>query len=284
MDTTYTIAALLYGDYPELASRLLYSLPTGDSRIKEVRLGLNEVSEATLQIVRQWAAGLVAQRTVVNVLTWRTDKNTGKYRVMREMLHSQVVPFVSKYVMWFDDDSFVTSSGPADVAGWLDRLGSLLASDSVVQVGRVHRIRQRGVQYCYVRNADWYTGLQIDAHHKFLFATGGWWVADYSFLRTHDYPFADMYHNGGDSMLGELVRQQDKLVVDWKAGASCGCESCAVRGNNAGVSDTRVVINQGGRGGRRGIGVTGEHYVGSSERAPIFPESRVYFDGFWIRT
>ena len=75
-----------------------------------------------------------------------------------------------------------------------------------------------------------------------------------------DYPFVELYHNGGDSILGEAIRQQGKVMAQFKQ-LQCHCESCNPRGVT--ISAPVVHINVGGRKGRRGIGITGEKYVWS---------------------
>lgn len=268
MTLRVSLLGLLYGDYPELAKRFLGSIPSTE-HIAEIRIGLNEVSERTARVFRDWLDSYVG----APVMYWQTVRNTGKYRIMREMMYG-ANPVSSKYVMWFDDDSYF---GGIDDTWWQDAEYAL-SLRNVVQVGRVHRIRQRGEQYNYIRQQPWYRGLQVDSTTRFRFVTGGWWIADYGFLTSVDYPSQDLYHNGGDSLLGEIIRQQGKELYNWPGGAHCRCESCAMHGETRGART--VVVNEGGRKGRRGIGVTGEHYVGSSAVPPVFPESDIRFGGF----
>jgi hypothetical protein len=272
-----TLAGLLYGDYPELAARFLHSIPK-HSLVKEIRIGLNEVSDRVKRLFRDWADLYVGKGSGVVVSYWDSKQNTGKYRVMREMLHSSAYPVKSSHLMWFDDDSCFEQ--PTDA--WWETLSRQAAGLGVVQVGRVHRIRQRGQQYVYIQQQPWYTGQAVDPAHKFTFATGGWWLADMSFLREHDYPSKDLYHNGGDSLLGEIIKQQGKVIVDWSEGLHCGCESCRKAGSGGLSAIGGVRINVGGRKGRRGMGVTDEYYVGSSSPPREFPVSYIRFGGVMI--
>jgi hypothetical protein len=100
-----------------------------------------------------------------------------------------------------------------------------------------------------------------------------------SFLRKFDYPGKDLYHNGGDSLLGEVIRQQGKLIVDWREGLHCGCESCQRASGGIVLPHGGVKINIGGRKGRRGMGVSDEYYVGSTEPPREFPESEIHLSG-----
>ena len=163
--------------------------------------------------------------------------------------------------MWFDDDSWLAS--PEDV--WSDLRRYQVSGATVL--GSPHRIRQRGRQYEMIRRQPWYTGLPVDAHHRFTFATGAWWVADPLFLRKHDYPFPGLHHNGGDSILGELVRQQRGQILRFPRSV-CHCESCGGRQRVAGGA---VHINGGGRAGRRGLGVKQEKYVWEDGCSSSFP-------------
>lgn len=271
MSFRVTLLGLLYGDYPELAERFLRSIPA-TSHIKEIRIGLNEVSERTYGVFRDWFNTFDASP----ILYWQTAKNTGKYRVMRKMLYgSNAVR--TPHVMWFDDDSYF---GSVDETWWEDAAYALTLPD-VVQVGRTHRIRQRGEQHKYIQSQPWYTGLPVSADTRFHFITGGWWIADYKFLKAVDYPSTDLYHNGGDSLLGEIARQQGKVLYNWPGGADCRCESCQLHGDTRG--DRVVIVNEGGRKGRRGIGVTGEYYVGSSSTPPVFEDVEITFGGLKFR-
>jgi hypothetical protein len=103
----------------------------------------------------------------------------------------------------------------------------------------------------------------VNTGTMYRFATGGWWVANMDFLRRWDYPFKALHHNGGDSILGEVLRQQGLTPKHWAEGLRCHCEACSSRTLPSSAIG-RVHINVGGRKGRRGIGVTNEQYVWAS--------------------
>jgi hypothetical protein len=150
---------------------------------------------------------------------------------MRRMLHSKPL---AERLMWFDDDSHLTTRDPYWWLNVRDR------ARTVTVMGELYYLTQRGRQYLGIREQPWYTGEPVDQDHRYHFATGGWLVIDSSFIKRWDYPFPDLFHNGGDSILGELVRQQHGNLVSWHEG---------------------VEINVGGRKGRRGLGVAQEVYV-----------------------
>jgi len=248
----FSVCMLLYGDYPGLAKRLFGSLQNY-AYVQDFRIGLNSVSAGTLDALHTWInQDNRWKRTPVYVYEDNQNRNLGKYPLMREMFKDSKRP--ASRIMWFDDDSFLD---PTANELWWENVSSI--STNKTQIGAVHYIRQRNKQYEVVKQQDWYTGKSVNSGHRFIFATGGWWVADTQFLLKWDYPFRGLHHNGGDSILGELIRQQAGTLVNFKEGCQCHCESC----NKSGIMPSKPVvhINVGGRKGRRGIGVTDEQYI-----------------------
>jgi hypothetical protein len=246
----FSVCATFYGDYPQLAKRLLDSLSCYCC-VRDFRFGLNAVSEATRSCVEAWALQQHAN-TPVFLYEEANSKNVGKYPLMRQMFTD--TRKIAPKIMWFDDDSYLDETAGS---GWWNKINAV--SKSHTQVGVIHTLIQRNRQFEVIARQPWYTGEIVNARHRFSFATGGWWVADSSFLLKWDFPFKALYHNGGDSILGELLRQQRKQIATFAGGVQCHCESCARKGLKTGIPV--VHINVGGRKGRRGIGVTGERYI-----------------------
>ena len=254
----FSVCLLLYGNYPELAKRLLGSLKNY-ACVTDFRIGLNEISNDTRTVLLDWIRqGNRWERTPVYLYEDEQGNNLGKYPLMRQMLRDTKPP--APRIMWFDDDSFVDDSTNEL---WWENVASV--SSLRTQIGAVHYIMQRNKQYEVIKQQSWYTGKAINARHRFTFVTGGWWVGDTHFLLKWDYPFKGLHHNGGDSILGELIRQQDGTLLNFTEGCQCHCESC----NKAGTVLSRpgVHINVGGRKGRRGLGVTNERYIWSDGNA-----------------
>lgn len=245
----FSVCAVLYGDHPQLARRLLNSLES-HAYVQDFRLGLNAVCDETKEVVVAWA---LQQMHRCPVYTYEEDMglNLGKYPLMRQMFRDRTP---ADKIMWFDDDSYLdhTTGVP-----WWHRIAE--HSRGILQLGVPHYIQQRGRQHEVIVRQPWYNNKPVDAKHRYRFATGGWWVADTAFLLQWNYPFPALYHNGGDSILGELIRQQNGSLIHAIEEAQCHCESCAMRGLRTGVPV--VHINVGGRKGRRGIGVQNERYV-----------------------
>ena len=226
-----SLAALFYGDYPELAQRLLRSLadcPPPADVVVDFRIGLNAAGAATRQIVEEFLQGpWRSQRAYV----FEPPRNVGKYPLMRRMYYGK--PLADR-VMWFDDDSHLTTQDPT----WWSRAYEQAQACTVL--GSLWRIDLRGRQAQGIAAQLWYAGQPVVPPHRFHFATGGWTVAESAFLQRWNYPFPELFHNGGDSILGELVRQQGGKLLSWHEG---------------------VEINVGGRRARRGLGVAQEVYV-----------------------
>jgi hypothetical protein len=248
----FSVCVLLYGNYANLAKKLLSSL-VNNSNVVDFRIGLNEVCAETKDYVQSWALQRM-HSTPVYIYEENEGRNIGKYPLMRAMFKDSYP--LAKKVMWFDDDSYVDHrAGKA----WWD--ATAIASQNKTQIGSVHIIIQRGKQYEVIQQQPWYNRKVMNHRHRFQFATGGWWVTDSSFLLKWDYPFPAIYHNGGDSILGELIRQQNATLYNYSQGVKCHCESCVKKHD---PNNNMVVhINVGGRAGRRGIGKTSENYVWS---------------------
>lgn len=246
----FTLAAIFYGDYPDLANKLLTSI-SNHCYVSDIRLGLNEVAPKTQDIVHKWSLSQM-NKVPVTVYQELNNKNVGKYPLMRQMLYDKPL---AKRLMWFDDDSYLNAH-----ASWWDNM-HVKSQHINIQIGAVHKIMQRNRQFEVIKQQPWYTAKVLNHRHLYTFATGGWWIADSAFLTKWDYPFKALYHNGGDSILGELIRQQDGVITNAKEYVQCHCESCMRSGV---IKQMNVVhINVGGRKGRRGIGRTNEYYVWS---------------------
>lgn len=240
----FSINVLLYGPYTDLARRVLDSLRVGlqvepPGRSVDLRIGLNAVSSETKQYV--WE---VVGRFPVPCYVYEPPHNVGKYPLMRRMFYDVQCPLADE-IMWFDDDSYLD---PACGREWWDQAHEW--SKKYVVSGRIHLIRQRKQQYLGIMEQPWCKKRDLHARSNFKFVTGGWWIGSSRFIQHWNYPFPELYHNGGDSILGELVRQQSRQLGQFPL-AKCHCEACL---HNACDGSGKVHVNVGGRHGRRGIG------------------------------
>lgn len=214
----FDVFVLLYADCTKNAERCLGSIADTMDRdlVRSVRVGLNAVSSrlrrTTVDFLRRMPVPRYIYQDAFN-------RNVHKYALMRHMIHDLAVPCQASHVMWFDDDSFVK---PPREAGF--KLGRdwwrLAAAESktTTLLGSVYNLTQgyRPGQAEGIRQQPWYGDVALQPKPRFV--TGGWWVAEREFLRKWDYPFPEILHNGGDSMLGELVRQQGKRMKHFNRG------------------------------------------------------------------
>lgn len=253
----FSVNALLYGDYPDLAERCLGSLSLMFNKgyVKEFRIGLNAVSTRTRKVAETFA-----EKSQVTCLLYTPNggKNVGKYPLMRRMFYDVERPVMSRYLMWFDDDSYYTEER-SNIAKeeWWQTLVTVLNFRAVC--GSLYRpaFEWSDTEIATISKQSWYSGVSINT--KPVFATGGWWAARREFLADWDYPFPQLHHNGGDVLLGELCRQQPPVTGD----------------TNVGMFRTNLRINadfSGRESGakRRGI-TTPRPYVAGSETNVVDP-------------
>jgi GT2 family glycosyltransferase len=213
-----SICVLTYGDYPRLARRCLDSVRQFCERsLHQLIVGANAAGPET----REYLENLHRAGEIDHLLLSR--KNLRKYPMMRRMLARANTEFV----WWFDDDSSVTKP-------WaLPRLLCQARRESPSTV-------MWGAEYCcdhpstneampdpvhFVRSARWYRGLTPPSWEpggkgefnyqgrgtgdgRWLFITGGCWLARTSALRALDWPDKRLVTHNGDIMLGEALRQR----------------------------------------------------------------------------
>lgn len=200
----------MYGDYPELHRRFLGGLQAIPADVP-IFVGLNAVgarSLGTLEtmtgIPRAAAAGEGhAEYGRYRVFT-RKNTNRYKYPVMREMF-SQLGDHWS---LWLDDDTIV-SPDPA----WWRCLSSMMAR-GVDYTGAEYYMRYQGNQAAFVKSRPWYRGkspIVVRSLPTFVFYTGSFWGLSAKARKLLDWPDPLLRHNGGDTLLGEAVRQNALL-------------------------------------------------------------------------
>jgi hypothetical protein len=223
---SFTVCVLLFGDHVELAHRCLNSICQAyDPRyLKSLRIGMNQVCSETRDMVQLLPEVLPDTQIL---LYDAGDNNRLKYPMMRKMLHDPAYPVITPYVMWFDDDSYLEDGlGSA----WWQQLTELMRTSDML--GSLYRFPLSPAQAQAIVKQPWYNGKPPMS--RFLFATGGWWVIRTRIIQQFDYPFMDIVHNGGDTTLGELLRQQEKRLLQFRTGVRVnadeeGRESKAVR-------------------------------------------------------
>lgn len=222
-----TIAALLYGNYPDLARRCLEPI----SRLwragrAEIRLGCNEVSAAVGSVVGElfddsFMPGIdPAKDTRPPVRVVVCNPQIYKYPMMRRLLRDPNLPVTTEWVMWFDDDSYIRDPDPVQ---WLDRLeGNLKFDPSPDMLGSQYHIHLQPGQRQWFEDQPWYAGRPIPTRVNFM--TGGWWMIRSSVLERFDWPPPELRHRGGDVALGVLAHQQRLVLRPCRQGVAINAD------------------------------------------------------------
>jgi hypothetical protein len=204
-----SICALLYGGYYDLATRCLGSISISgvssvQKDIQDIRVGLNEVCPDTRRYVEMWARKVTRSCSFpVIVFERQGPQRPTKYPMMRRMFYHPSHPLGS-HVMWFDDDSYIVPRKTKPYAWWHEVLKEI---DSCDLLGQSWNRPIEGKQREWISQQPW-ADPSTRPLDRLYFCQGGWWCADADRLAAADYPFPVLQHNGGDSMLGELARQQ----------------------------------------------------------------------------
>lgn len=215
-----TACVLLYGDYPHLAERCLRPLVRlVDARRIKLRVGMNQVSREVARLVFDMMARSPGD-AVLN-----SPENILKYPMMRRLFGLEEKPtqlprIESPYVMWFDDDSYIKDRDPV---AWLEAAEARMADADMV--GSVYKLKapHSPNQVAWIEAQPWYGGRPVLSPPKF--ATGGWWMLRSEIVYQHNWPVPDIIHDGGDTMLGELLNQQNLRLANHNAGVAINADA-----------------------------------------------------------
>jgi len=226
MKSKLTICALLYGDHVDMAARCLNSICRGAHRAlpEGLRIGMNSVSQATERFV----STLLKHGWVLPENIYRSEENLHKYPMMRWMLYDTHRFVTTPYVMWFDDDSFITDKMIGATPDFLETVMQVMetptGTDGVLPAmcGGVYTIKLVQSQQQWIEDQPWYTGKKVSSTMRFV--TGGWWTARMRVLQDYAYPFEALDHRGGDVMLGALCEQQGLLIKNFRTGVAINAD------------------------------------------------------------
>jgi hypothetical protein len=209
----FTICVLTFGDHLDQVRRTLASIadaiPSSAGLVGEIRICLNDCTPGVREWVERWSKQMAVRQRVAST-HFVTSHNQFKYPLMRKMFR-EPEPIGTPFVMWFDDDSYLD---PVDVKWW-DAVHAAAAAHDII--GQFWLMPIQGKQWNWIKSQSWYNprvGLPKQIRHRgkmtsaFEFCQGAWWVAKTNILLKYDWPLAEIRHNGGDSMLGELCRHQ----------------------------------------------------------------------------
>jgi hypothetical protein len=209
-----SICLLLYGDHRDLALRCLGSLTLSgvsdvQDKVRDIRVGMNEVCDGTRAYVELWASK-VSESCKFPVITFERlgPFRPTKYPMMRRMFYYPPHA-LGECVMWFDDDSYVVPRRH-DAQSWWEEIFSTMADCDML--GQEWERPLSGKQRLWVYRQPWFDP-EKGLPDKLRFCQGAWWCTRSALLASADYPFEDLQHNGGDSMLGELARHKDWRIT-----------------------------------------------------------------------
>jgi hypothetical protein len=121
--------------------------------------------------------------------------------------------------MWFDDDSYIDDH----TRFWPDLMATLLEQQPD-QAGQIWRMSKLDEQRQWLQQQYWY-GCRASTTDRFVFCTGGFWLARRSMLQRLNYPFPELRHCGGDTLLSEAVRCSGGKIVSFDTGVRINADS-----------------------------------------------------------
>ena len=200
------IYGLIYGDYHAMHRRFVNSLKAAlpedkleDESIKVTIWG-NQPCDETDSMMRD-----------IPEFIWSpTSSNIPKYKLMREQLFTITNPDDYDWMVWFDDDSWISRP---DV--WWNTMMEVIrtrAKQNVCYIGECWFWCWKPGQWKSVEEAKWFKGVPARIDHRkrpaVEFAQGGLWWLRSDVRKLLDWPDPRLSHNGGDVLLGEAIRQQ----------------------------------------------------------------------------
>jgi len=199
-DVRIAVFALFYGDHLELHDRLMRGLE-GSLKSPDIKLTvwLNSVSDRCADRISKGVAQLNGD------IAYRGD-NVPKYEAMRTMFQPLKATSSTDWVVWFDDDTVIEKPDWVSVTS-----NYILANPSVVYLGERWFIHWVAGQWEFIQKATWFRGKPpelIRGKPGINFAQGAYWWLKSSAMCDLDWPDPRLSHNGGDTLLGEAIRQQ----------------------------------------------------------------------------
>jgi hypothetical protein len=142
-----------------------------------------------------------------NIRLWNSPVNLYKEPMCRHLYYD--IPLETEYVVWFDDDSFVTPM-------WWPALCQLF-DQKIDYIGQRWWVEYLPGQVEMIRAQPWYRDIPFDSRDGKLgtwFMTGGFMAIRTERLREANFPDIDftwkrdrLQQYGGDTLLGEIARQ-----------------------------------------------------------------------------
>jgi len=202
-----TVYALFYGKFLALHKRLIDSLKK-HLPPEKVRLvcWANTVRKETLDELEKLRAHFGETALVID-----SKENVPKYEAMRTMYHDIAEP-KTEWILWLDDDTYITKPD-----WWKKTKMFLQSTPDACYVGQKWYVHHLGGQWDFIKESSWFKGLEpemLGTKKKGVkkpgvwFMTGGYVWLKTALMKNLNWPDVRLSHNGGDTLLGEAVRQQ----------------------------------------------------------------------------
>ena len=220
-----TIHILCYGDYYDMHKRLFHSLqrylPADEARV--VVWG-NQLSKRCQDLVYS------SLKPFHDPWACMFDGNKPKYEVMRELWTCPTTAPQTPWTLWLDDDTHIVAPD------WWEKTKGIIESkksENICYAGFKWYVHHLPGQEQFIRESEWYQGRPWEMcptrNRKvkkpgITFANGAYVWLRTDVLKQLNWPDPRLVHNGGDTLLGEAVRQQGLPFHEIKYG---------VKGNDA---------------------------------------------------
>ncbi len=191
------VLALLYGPHVDLHTRLLNSFQRCVPKDVPITLWLNQVEAPT-------KARLGTESGRYDIID--STENVRKYVAMRAMMTRAEVS-KPDWWLWFDDDAHITADD-----WWAKTLEFIeyRKKENICYFGEPWHVPHLPGQWEFIKKSSWFRGRSpeiIKGRPGVLFAQGSyWWLRD-DIRQMLDWPDVRLSHNGGDTLLGEAIRQ-----------------------------------------------------------------------------
>lgn len=208
-DKFATIYCLLYGDHLKLQQRLLLSLKKYAPKNQvDIVIWCNELTSACCQQVERLFPPELAK------VIFSSD-NMPKYRAMWHMFHDPAYGVQPKtpWIIWFDDDSHIVATD------WWRKTRRFIErkkKEDICYVGQPWYVHYLEGQWDFVKQSTWFKRLPPKNYPTrgrrkqpgVRFAQGAYWWLRTKTMKSLNWPDPRLNHNGGDTLLGEAIRQR----------------------------------------------------------------------------
>jgi len=197
---------LFYGQYTDLHKRIIDSMRKYMPK-EECRpvFWANTVSDETLYMLYELSQEFEAAHVV------NSAENVPKYKAMRQLYHGEHKPY-APWILWMDDDTYIVKPD------WWKKTKAFLQSDPMISyVGQKWYVHHADGQWDFIKAASWFKGKEpemVPTKTKGVkkpgiwFMTGGYVWLKTGVMKALNWPDQRLNHNGGDTLLGEAIRQQ----------------------------------------------------------------------------